>query len=93
MSEQEVFEKLVSVLDDLGQGDFARSEIRRETSLDRDLGLSSLSVVDLTLALEATFGFEEFPMQSWADAETGKGAQGFLVGSLVDMCVKLTMQG
>ena len=54
-----------------------------------ELGLDSLKLVDLAVALEDDLGIPEFPLQRWADAEASRPEPRFTVGALVTTCVEL----
>lgn len=56
------------------------------------LGLDSLTLVDLAVALERRLGIDTFPLQSWADAEAAREQGGFTVGALADACFDLLLQ-
>ncbi len=66
----------------------SRRFIDASTSIVDDLGVDSLSMIDLTLALEEELGIAEFPMQSWYDAELSKMGRRFTVGALAAACVQ-----
>jgi acyl carrier protein len=65
-----------------------RAELRPETSL-LELGLDSLTAVDLTVALEEALGITEFPIQDWADSEASREEPRFTLGALVATCEEL----
>lgn len=74
------------VAPDLG---FVSSTITTDMSIFEDLGLDSLTMVDLTLVLEEKLSIPEFPMQAWADAESTRAGRRYTVGSLVEWCSRL----
>jgi acyl carrier protein len=82
-SEPEVMSRLqpviVHVLEEAGR---MATAIRSELSIIEDLGMDSVMVVDLTLAIEAAFDIAEFPMQAWTDRESRLESTRFTVGSL-----------
>ena len=63
-----------------------------EASLVEDLGLDSLKLVDLVLALEDRLGVGELPIQEWLDQQQADRTAGFTVGSLVDACCELVQR-
>ena len=89
MTREAIFNTVRDVLLALVKNRNEPIEIRPQTSLIRDLGLTSLTMVDLTLALEEAFELDEFPMQAWVDQELLRGEQGFGVASLVESCAVL----
>jgi acyl carrier protein len=56
------------------------------------LGLDSLTLVDLAVDLERSLGIDTFPLQSWADAEAAREKSGFTIGALADTCFELLVQ-
>ena len=54
-----------------------------------ELGLTSLELIDLTVALEDELMIEEFPLQDWIDQENQRGAEGFRINSIVDICMRI----
>jgi acyl carrier protein len=64
-------------------------DIHPECHLLLDLGLTSLKFVDLTIGLERSFGFAEFPLQDWLDEEQQRDAEGFRLSSLMAICEHL----
>ena len=51
-----------------------------------ELGYDSLSLVELTIALEERLGIKEFPMQKWADDESALAQRRYSLGSLSSAC-------
>lgn len=43
------------------------ADLRGDMHLVDDIGLDSMSFVDLTVSIESAFGIAEFPMQDWLD--------------------------
>ncbi len=70
-------------------GSIPVDRVTAASSLVDDLRLDSFSFVDLTLALERTFGIREFPMQDWVDAEALKEGDRFTVGALAGACLEM----
>lgn len=64
------------------------SAITPASSLLDDVGLDSLKLVDLTVALEEALGVDEFPMQDWVDSQQGDSSK-LTVASLVYACREL----
>jgi acyl carrier protein len=58
-----------------------------------DLGLDSLTMIDLAVALEDALGIQEFPLQQWADLEAARNEPRFTVGALVAACRALVETG
>jgi acyl carrier protein len=87
-SQERMFARVVSAL---GKLDRRRADrrIHRDTSVVDDLGIDSLRLVELTLALEGELGIAEFPMQDWVDAEVTRTDRRFTVGSLVAACLNI----
>lgn len=56
------------------------------THLFRELGITSLELVDAALQLESEFGLTEFPVQDWLDGQYALGAAGFSFGELTRAC-------
>lgn len=65
---------------------FEVSDIEGDTNLITEIGLTSLSLVDLALELELRMGLSEFPIQQWIDEENAKGDVGFTLASLAAKC-------
>jgi acyl carrier protein len=63
-------------------------DIGPDSLLIEELGVDSLSFVDLALALEDLLEVDEFPMQAWVD-ECVSHDQPLTVGSLVAACDQL----
>lgn len=57
-----------------------------DAHLFRDIGFTSLQIVDLALCIEEALQIDEFPLQAWADAEMELGEGGFTVQRLIDYC-------
>ena len=74
---------LAHVLSDSG---LMPENIHPDSSLIQDLGLDSLKFVDLTVALEDAFGFDEFPMQEWVDGQAAMTSGAFRVAALARAC-------
>lgn len=51
-----------------------------------ELGMDSLKMVDLAVALEQSLGIAEFPLQAWADQEAERDEPRFTIAALVDAC-------
>jgi acyl carrier protein len=51
-----------------------------------DLGVDSLRMVDLTIALEERFGIAEFDMLDWVDRERANADHPFTVRALASAC-------
>jgi acyl carrier protein len=87
-SRDEVLGVVQAALAELAPADvaFAGSDILPELSIFEDLGLDSLTMVDLTFLLEEKLSVAEFPIQEWADAEASRDGQRYTVASLVDRC-------
>ena len=62
-------------------------DIREDQSLFSDLGLSSFELLELTVSLESALDVE-LPMQQWVDEQAVLTDFSFLVGSLVEMCLR-----
>ncbi len=62
------------------------AEITPETSIVEELGLDSLKLLELTLAIETNLALTDFPMQDWYDAEAAKDGARFTVESLAGAC-------
>ncbi|MDH5675261.1 MAG: acyl carrier protein [Myxococcales bacterium] len=89
MDHDAIFNTLRDVLREFEGAENGNRRIDPALSLVDDLGLTSLQMVDLTLALEDAFDLDEFPMQDWVEQETQRGEEGFSVASLVDACAEL----
>lgn len=63
-------------------------DIQLDTSLIDDLGLDSIKLVGLSIALEESFDISEFPMQDWSDEEAQRIGGRFTVASLVTACLR-----
>ena len=83
MEQPHIFQALCGILAELCG--LPLDDVRAESHLLLDLGLTSLKFIDLTLALEKKFGFE-FPLQDWVDAQQERGDDAFRVASLLQMC-------
>jgi acyl carrier protein len=55
-------------------------------SLIDDLGLDSIRIVDLTIALQYVLEADDLPMQEWLDREFKKAGPRFTVRSLANHC-------
>jgi acyl carrier protein len=71
----------------------SRGVIDTNTSIVDDLGIDSLNIINLTLALEEELGIAEFPMQAWYDGELSKNGRRFTVGALATACVQYLRGG
>ena len=69
--------------------DFDAATLSAETCVITELGLTSLELIDLTVALEDELMIEEFPLQDWIDQENQRGAEGFRINSIVDICMRI----
>lgn len=92
MNQATAFETVRDLVAQITSTPIDPTEIGPSTSLVLDLGLTSLKIVDLTLALEEAFGLDEFPIQEWMDRESAKKEQGFAVQSLVAECDRLSQR-
>ena len=64
---EQVFVGLCETLRDLDPRALAGCTFSADLRLSEDLGLDSLKLVDLTLALEQRFELDELPMHEWLD--------------------------
>jgi|SRR5882672_2870783 len=64
------------------------AEIRMESSLVADLGLDSLSVVEVVVALEQALRIEHLSLEALNERESGREGERFTVGALVDICME-----
>lgn len=86
----EMFEKVKAILtEQLEKEQSTFDTIVWESSLIEDLGMTSLSFVDLTIAIEKRLGIAEFTMQDWLDEESIRKVKRFTVGSLVFKCIDI----
>jgi acyl carrier protein len=63
-------------------------DVQLDTSLIDDLGLDSIKLVGLSVALEDAFDISDFPMQDWSDEEAQRTGGRFTVASLVTACLR-----
>lgn len=63
-------------------------EIRMESSLTADLGLDSISLVEVIVALERALQIDQLPLASWSDRESDRDDERFTVASLVNLCLE-----
>ncbi len=85
-----VFEKVRKALIRISEKTIQNgASITMESSLIEDLGFSSLTFVELTIALERTLEIDAFPMQQWIDEEMTRKNNRFTVRALVTKCVEL----
>ena len=88
LSEADLLVVLGRLLRELPVGGIHVATLQPSDSL-LDLGLDSLSFVDLSVALEDALAIAEFPMQAWADSEAERVGPRFTCGSLLQACVPL----
>lgn len=88
MNEHQMIERLSQMMSALPELNVRAPDVCAERSL-LELGLDSLSFVQLAVAIEEALGIEEFPLQQWADAEAARGGPQFTCGSLARMCLEL----
>ena len=81
MSEQEVFTKVVSIIEPFAQNEQALREVTMETSILEDLKVNSARLVDVVLEIEDAFDIEV----SDEDADNVK-----TIGSAVHLIVEAT---
>jgi acyl carrier protein len=60
-------------------------DLRANASIVDDLGIDSIRIVDLTLALQDIFGCSGAPVQEWADEQERSG-QCYTIASLSERC-------
>ena len=58
MSEQEVFDKVVSIIEPFAQNEQALRNVTMDTSILEDLKVNSARLVDVVLEIEDTFDIE-----------------------------------
>lgn len=63
-------------------------DIRMESSLTADLGLDSISLVEVIVALEHALQIDQLPLATWSDRESDRDDQRFTVASLVNLCLE-----
>lgn len=86
--------KVISALARVGELEgLAVGDIAPDARLFRDLGFTSLQIVDISLCLEKELGLPEFPFQAWMDTQMELGDRGFTVQSLIDYCCSLASEG
>lgn len=61
-------------------------DIPLSANLFKDLGFTSLQIVDVGLCIEAALGIEELPLQDWIDDQSARVEDGFTVRSLIEHC-------
>ncbi len=71
------------------QLDLTAEAIQPETNLILDLGLTSLTFIDLAVELEDRLSINEFPLQEFIDQENERGEVGFRVKALVEFCQQI----
>ena len=85
----EVFLRVRGVIVKLLEHDgITDADIELDTKLV-DLGLDSLTIVDVVVAIEKELGLEQFPLQQWADIEAAREQDGFRLSSIVETCLCL----
>ncbi|MBN1656111.1 MAG: hypothetical protein JXA30_20250 [Deltaproteobacteria bacterium] len=90
MTTQEIFDRVKSVLAAVSQQSGLTSDIiRSDTNLILDLGLTSVTFLELAIELESRLPIEEFPLQEYIDQENERGDNGFDVQSLLETCRRL----
>ena len=62
------------------------ADIGMATSLTADLGLDSISFIEVAVALEKALEVDELPLGAWSDLESERDEPRFTVGSLVELC-------
>lgn len=67
-------------------------EVTPGTSIVDDLGFDSLHLLDLVLALEATWGIDEFPIQVWYDRESVATGARFTAETLIALGLSLVQR-
>ena len=64
------------------------ADIGMDTLLTADLGLDSISFIEVAVALEKALCVDELPLGSWTERESDRDGQRFTVASLVDLCTE-----
>jgi acyl carrier protein len=83
-----IFERVKIAIKELcASAGLTYKSIDLETSLIEDLGLTSLDLVDLTIALEKVLSIGEFPIRDWMDEEVLRDGKRYTVRSLVNKCI------
>jgi acyl carrier protein len=80
---------LVRILEERNGG---MSKVRRDVSLI-ELGLDSLTMIDLAVGIEEVLGIAEFPIQAWADYEASREQPRYTMLSLIVACERLLETG
>ena len=62
------------------------TDIGMATSLTADLGLDSISFIEVAVSLEKALESDELPLNAWSDQESERDEPRFTVGSLVELC-------
>lgn len=62
------------------------TDIGMATCLTADLGLDSISFVEVAVTLEKALELDELPLNAWSDQESERDEPRFTVGSLVELC-------
>ena len=88
----QIFHQVKQIVSELIEGRCSANDITWDMCLI-ELGLDSLTLVDLAGALEDALGIHEFPLQEWADAEACRRDNAFTIGSLVETCSRLVAEG
>jgi len=68
------------------QGSERVADIGMATSLTADLGLDSISFIEVAVSLEKALAVDELPLNAWSDRESERDEPRFTVGSLVELC-------
>jgi acyl carrier protein len=64
------------------------ADIRLDSSLVADLGLDSLSLVEVVVGLEQALQIEHLPLDALRDRASRHGGESFTVESLVNLCME-----
>ena len=72
--------------------DVARANLDESISLTRDLGLDSVQMVDLAVALELRMG-GPIPIEEWMGVEARRPGRAFTIASLISFISQLAERG
>lgn len=66
-------------------------DIRPESSLVLDLGIDSISMIEVAAAIEGALKIQELSLRTWRDREAERVGPRYTVGSLVDLCLETAL--
>src|SRR5689334_1695685 len=65
------------------------THVTMSSSIVTDLGIDSLSMIEVAVAIEDALGIAPIPLALWREREAERAGARFTVASLVDLCLGL----